>query len=63
MSGQDLILIGRAVNALGEVQDILRVLVTRGSLPESWGEIETLLRSIQTGLREIENEFGASPSL
>ncbi len=57
MKDQDVILIGRAIDGLGEAQDIVDVLVTRGTLPISWREIESVLHSIRNELCNIEKEL------
>jgi hypothetical protein len=57
MKDQDVILIGRAIDGLGEAQDIVDVLVTRGTLPISWREIESVLHSIRNELGNIEKEL------
>jgi hypothetical protein len=57
MNDQDVILIGRAIDGLGEAQDIVEVLVARGTLPISWREIESVLHSIRNELSNIEREL------
>jgi len=59
MSGQSLMLMGRAVRSLGEAQNILGALVSHGVLSSSWGEIRLLIQSIQAELIEIENGYFA----
>lgn len=60
MNDQDLILIGRVIDGLGDVQEILRVLVNRGTLPPSWMEIESVFDSIRVELMGIEGGFRAN---
>jgi hypothetical protein len=57
VNDQDMLLIGRAIDGLGEAQDIVDVLVTRGTLPLSWREIESVLHSIRMELSSIESEL------
>jgi hypothetical protein len=57
MDNQEMLLIGRAIDALGESQEIVDVLVSRGTLPLSWREIASVLDSIQAELSNIEKEL------
>jgi hypothetical protein len=57
MNDRDLLLIGRAIDGLGEAQAIVDVLVNRGALPISWREIESVLHSIGNELCNIEKEL------
>ena len=54
MNDQEIILIGRAIDGLGEVGEILRVLVNRRTLPESWVEIVSVMDSIRSELSDTE---------
>lgn len=54
MDDKDIILIGQAINGLGDARDILRVLVNKGVLPVTWREIESVLETIQSELRNVE---------
>jgi len=68
MHEQDVALIGRLIDGLGESEEILTVLVNRGTLPVTWRDIGSILQSLRIELTEIENEIvaslpmGASPS-
>jgi len=57
MNDRDVLLIGRAIDGLGEAQAIVDVLANRGTLPISWREIESVLQSIRTELCNIEQEL------
>jgi hypothetical protein len=57
MNDRDVLLIGRAIDGLGEAQAIVDVLVNRGALPISWREIESVLDSIRSELCNIEKEL------
>lgn len=59
MDNKDIILIGQAINGLNEARDMLRVLVDRRALPQSWSEIESVLGTIQEELCEVETEFAS----
>lgn len=54
MDNRDMILMGRAINGLGDARDILRVLVDKGVLPTSWREIESVLETIHSELSTVE---------
>ncbi len=54
MNDQEIILIGRAIDGLGEVGEIMRALVNRGTLPESWAEIVSVMDSIRCELSDTE---------
>ena len=62
MNDRDVLLIGRAIDGLGEAQAIVDVLVNRGALPISWREIESVLDSIRSELCNIEKELIGQPS-
>jgi hypothetical protein len=55
MEEEDIILICRAIEGLEEAQEILTVLVNRGTLRASWREIASVLDSIRADLSDIEN--------
>jgi hypothetical protein len=57
MNDQEIILIGRAIDGLGEVGEIMRALVNRGTLPESWAEIVSVMDSIRCELSDTEKGF------
>jgi hypothetical protein len=57
MNDRDVLLIGRAIDGLGEAQAIVDVLVNRGALPISWREIESVLDSVRSELCTIEKEL------
>jgi hypothetical protein len=57
MNDRDVLLIGRAIDGLGEAQAIVDVLVNRGALPITWREIESVLDSIRSELCNIEKEL------
>jgi hypothetical protein len=63
MNDRDLLLIGRAIDGLGEAQAIVDVLANRGTLPISWREIESVLQSIRTELCNIEQEIISQTSV
>lgn len=54
MDNRDVILMGRAINGLGDARDILRVLVDKGVLSSSWREIESVLETIHSELSTVE---------
>ncbi len=63
---QEIILIGRAIDGLVDIREILKVLLSRGTLPESWREIVSVMDSIRAELLDMEKglirntgEFGA----
>jgi hypothetical protein len=67
MKEEDTILIGFAIGALGQAEEIVNVLVNRGTLQASWGEIASVLALIRADLAEAESQlmsevstFGAS---
>jgi|GEM_PF-5814540 len=67
MKEEDTILIGFAIGALGQAEEIMTVLVNRGTLQASWGEIASVLALIRADLADAENRlmsevspFGAS---
>ena len=57
MTDQDMLLVGRAIDGLGEAQEIVDVLISRGILPLSWREIESVLQSIRVELSNLEKEY------
>jgi hypothetical protein len=57
MNDRDVLLIGRAIDGLGEAQAVVDVLVNRGALPISWREIESVLDSVRSELCTIEKEL------
>jgi len=59
MLDKDIILIGQAINELGDARDILGVLVDRGVLPASWREIESVLDMIHSELCDLEIHFAS----
>jgi len=64
MKEQDIILIGRAIDGLGQAQEVVTVLVNRGTLKASWQEIASVLDSIRAELSDIENRlWDDAPSL
>ena len=64
MKEQDIVLIGRAIDGLGQAQEMVTVLVSRGILKESWLEIASVLDSIRADLSDIENRlWDDAPSL
>ncbi len=54
MNEQEIILLGRAIDGLVDVREILRVLVNRGVLPESWKEIVSVMDAIRSELSNME---------
>jgi hypothetical protein len=67
MKEEDTILIGFAIGALGQAEEIVNILVNRGTLQASWGEIASVLSLIRADLAEAESQlmsevstFGAS---
>jgi hypothetical protein len=54
---QEIILIGRAIDGLVEVREILKVLLGRGTLPESWEEIACVMDSIRAELSDMEKSL------
>jgi hypothetical protein len=54
MNEQDIILLGRAIDGLVDVREILRVLVNRGVLPDSWKEIVSVMDSVRSELSDME---------
>ena len=54
MNDQEIILIGHAIDGLSEVGEIMRALVNRGTLPESWAEIVSVMDSIRSELYDTE---------
>jgi hypothetical protein len=54
---QEIILIGRAIDGLVEVREILKVLLSRGTLPESWEEIASVMDSIRAELSDMEKSL------
>lgn len=57
MDDKDIILIGQAINGLSDARNIMRVLVDRGVLPQSWQEIESVLDMIHSQLCDLEMHF------
>jgi hypothetical protein len=62
MNDQEIILVGRAIDGLTEVRDVLRVLVNRGTLPDSWTEIVSVMESIRSELLHTEKGLSISDS-
>lgn len=59
MLDKDIILIGQAINDLGDARDILRFLVDKGVLATSWREIESVLDMIHSELCDLETHFAS----
>jgi hypothetical protein len=60
MDDKDIILIGQAINGLSDARNTMRVLVDRGVLPPSWGEIESALDMILTQLCDLEMQVASA---
>jgi hypothetical protein len=54
MNDKEIILLGRAIDSLGDVQEILKFLVERGILPDTWKEIVSVMESISGELTCVE---------
>jgi len=54
MNDHEVIMVGRAIDGLSEVRDILRVLISHGTLPQSWTEIMSVMDSIRNELSQTE---------
>ena len=54
MNDKEIILLGRAIDNLGDAQEILSFLVERGILPETWKEIVAVMESIGSELACVE---------
>ncbi len=62
MNDKEIILLGRAIDSLGDVQEILKFLVERGILPDTWKEIVSVMESISAELTCVEqNLMGSAP--
>lgn len=59
MDDKDIILIGQAINGLGDAKEILKVLVGKGVLPRSWEEIDSVLDMIHSQLCDLEIHFAS----
>lgn len=57
MKEEDTILIGCAIGALGQAEEIVTVLINRGALPTSWGEIASVLGLIRADLADAESRL------
>lgn len=54
MNDKEIILLGRAIDSLDDVQEILKFLVERGILPDTWKEIVSVMESISGELTCVE---------
>jgi hypothetical protein len=62
MNDKEIILLGRAIDNLGDVQEILKFLVERGILPDTWKEIVSVMESISSELSCVEQGLmGSNP--
>ncbi|AFM24490.1 hypothetical protein [Desulfomonile tiedjei] len=62
MNDKEIILLGRAIDNLGDVQEILKFLVERGILPDTWKEIVSVMESISSELTCVEQGLmGSTP--
>jgi hypothetical protein len=57
MKEEDTILIGFAIGALGQAEEIVTILVNRGTLQASWGEIASVLALIRSDLADTESRL------
>lgn len=57
VTSQDMLLIERAIDGVTEAQEIVRILISRGTLPVTWQEIESVLDDIRSELCRMELEL------
>jgi hypothetical protein len=62
MNDKEIILLGRAIDSLDDVQEILKFLVERGILPDTWKEIVSVMESISGELTCVEQGLMGSTS-